>query len=195
MLLLDFPFHGRPQPSPIFPEPAMPRFRQLPLLLALGILFCPVAQADAYRCVGAGGRVSISSVPCDGMSRVQRSDDVSADQQRRALSDLERQRKFLRMREREQAASGSYVMEANPHQGTGNAFDPATRDRLHACLMSVTATSGLSAYETGRRRVQCYAGTRGLLDECEMRVTGTAGLTTAQERHLRAQCRSMTGGG
>ncbi len=61
--------------------------------------------------------------------------------------------------------------------------------------MSVTATSGLSAYETGRRRVQCYAGTRGLLDECEMRVTGTAGLTTAQERHLRAQCRSMTGGG
>lgn len=172
----------------------MSRFCQLPILFALGLLVSPVAQADAYRCVGAGGRVSISSLPCDGVSRVQRSDDVSADQQRRAVSDLERQRQFLRMREREQALTGGFVAEANPHQGTGNAFDQATRDRLHACLMAVTATSGLSAYETGRRRVQCYAETRGLLDECEMRVTGTSGLTTAQEHHLRAQCRSMTGG-
>ncbi len=170
-------------------------FRQFSVLLTLGILASSVAQADAYRCVGAGGRVSISSVPCDGVSRVQRSDDVPVDQQRWAVSDLERQRQFLWMRARERASPGAYVAEANPHQGTGNAFDQATRDRLHACLMAVTATSGLSAYETGRRRVQCYAGTRGLLDECEMRVTGTSGLTTAQEHQLRTQCRSMTGGG
>lgn len=168
---------------------------RLPVLFALGLLVCPVAEADAYRCVGADRRVSISSVPCDGVSRVQRSDEVSADQRRRAVGDLERQRQFLRLRERERAAAGPYVAEANPHLGTGDAYDPATRDRLHACLMSATASSGLSAYETGRRRVQCYAGTRGLLDECEMRVTGTAGLTTAQEHHLRALCRSMTGSG
>jgi len=60
--------------------------------------------------------------------------------------------------------------------------------------MTVTATFGLSPYQEGSRKVDCYGGTRGLVDECEGRITATARLTTQQEQSLKGQCRSVTGG-
>ena len=75
---------------------------------------------------------------------------------------------------------------------SAGANDPATLDRINACLMKVTATSGLSATEQARRRVSCYYGTRGLSDECEGRVTATAGLLSSQENQLRSMCRSVS---
>ena len=156
----------------------------------------PFVLADAYKCKGPNGKIAISSSPCDDTSTavsVQRSDHISAYQQQEALNDLERQRQFLRTREREEQATGGYVSNANPHQGTGNAYDPDTRDRIHSCLMKITATTGISSGEAARRKVNCYSGTRGLADECEGRITATGGLTTAQENSFRAQCRSISG--
>lgn len=165
------------------------------VLSALTLLPAP-ALADAYKCRTSSGSIVISSSPCGESEKavqVQRSDNTPPHQQQSALSDLERQKQFLRMREREQQASFGYTSPANPYQGTGNAYDPDTRDRIHACLMKVTATSGISSGEAARRKVTCYSGTRGLADECEGRITATGGLTTQQENQFRAQCRSISG--
>lgn len=169
----------------------MNQFRWLVVLMVCCIASNNLAFADAFRCPGANGKVLFSSTPCDGASKVQRSDYISPDQQQNAQSDLERQKQFLRMREREAQSSTGYASSHAP-QGTGYASEQAIRERIHSCLMAVTATTGISSYESGRRRVQCYSGTKGLLDECEMRVTGTGGLTSQQEQNLRSMCKSMT---
>lgn len=170
------------------------RFLTIPLLAAA--LFPAHSIADAYKCRTSTGGVVISSSPCGETEKavqVHRSDSIPAYQQQNAINDLERQKQFLRMREREQQSTGGYASNANPHQGTGNAYDPETRDRIHACLMKITATTGISSGEAARRKVNCYSGTRGLADECEGRITATGGLSTQQENQYRAQCRSISG--
>ena len=164
--------------------------------LLISAFVCHHAIADAFKCKGSNGKVVISSVPCDETSTavsVQRSDNIPAYQQQNAINDLERQKQFLRMREREQQSTGGYASSTNPHQGTGNAYDPDTRDRIHACLMKITATTGISPGQAAQRAVNCYSGTRGLADECEGRITATGGLTAQQENSFRAQCRSVSG--
>ena len=164
-------------------------------LSAMALLPAP-SLADAYKCRTSTGSIVISSLPCGETEKavqVQRSDNIPAYQQQNALNDLERQKQFLRMREREQQSTSGYVSNTNSHQGTGNAYDADTRDRIHSCLMKITATSGISSGETARRKVNCYSGTRGLADECEGRITATGGLTTQQDSQFRAQCRSISG--
>ena len=166
------------------------------LLISAFVSHHAIADAFAFKCKGSNGKVVISSVPCDETSTavsVQRSDNIPAYQQQNAINDLERQKQFLRMREREQQSTGGYASSTNPHQGTGNAYDPDTRDRIHACLMKITATTGISPGQAAQRAVNCYSGTRGLADECEGRITATSGLTTQQENGFRAQCRSVSG--
>lgn len=165
------------------------------VLSAIALLPAP-SLAEAYKCRTSTGSIVISSSPCGETEKavqVQRSDNIPAYQQQNALNDLERQKQFLRMREREQQSTSGYVSNTNSHQGTGNAYDADTRDRIHSCLMKITATSGISSGETARRKVNCYSGTRGLADECEGRITATGGLTTQQESQFRSQCRSISG--
>lgn len=171
-------------------------FRFVTVALSATALFPAPSLADAYKCRTDTGGVVISSSPCGEAEKavqVHRSDSIPAYQQQNAINDLERQKQFLKMREREQQSTGGYVSNANPHQGTGNAYDPETRDRIHACLMKITATTGISSSEAARRKVNCYSGTRDLADECEGRITATGGLTTQQENQFRAQCRSISG--
>lgn len=124
---------------------------------------------------------------------VQRSDNITAAQQQNAINDLQRQRQFLNNLDRERQASDSHVaMNDDHHRGTGDAYDSETRDRIHSCLMKITATSGLSATETARRKVDCYRNTRTLAGECEGRITATAGLMSNQEQFYRAQCRQVS---
>jgi hypothetical protein len=155
------------------------------------------SQSDAFKCRQPNGKFVFSNTVCDetaSLISTQRSDHISAEQQQNAINDVRRQRQYLNTVERERQTSSQYVSTANSHQGTGNVYDPDTRDRIHACLMKVTALFGLSPYDEGRRKVDCYRGTKGLLDECEGRITATARLTTQQEQSLRGLCRSVTGG-
>lgn len=171
-------------------------FRFVSALLSTTVLFPAPSHADAYKCRTSTGGVVISSSPCaetEKAVQVQRNESIPVYQQQNAINDLERQKQFLRMREREQQAAGGYASNTNPHQGTGNAYDPDTRDRIHSCLMKITATTGISSGEAARRKVNCYSGTRGLADECEGRITATGGLTTQQENQFRTQCRSISG--
>lgn len=160
------------------------------LLIGLGSN-CP-ASADALKCREPNGKIVISNVPCAERATVvsvQRSDTISAEQQRNALNDLQRQRQYLIEREREQDRDRA---GSRPAAAAGPADEPDRRDRIHACLMKITATSGLMPYETGRRKVDCYRGTRQLADECESRITATGGLTSPQESALKAQCRTAS---
>mgnify|MGYP000969006065 FL=1 len=148
------------------------------LVLLFSIIAPSVTFADAYKCRAENGKTIISSIPCQEASvpvSVQRSDNIQAQQYQNAVNDLERQKQYLKMREREQQSSRVTASNTNPHQGTGNAYDPDTRDRIHSCLMKITATMGLSSGEIARRKVYCYVGTKGLADECEGRITATGG--------------------
>lgn len=129
-------------------------------LSAMALLPAP-SLADAYKCRTSTGSIVVSSSPCGEAEKavqVQRSDNIPAYQQQNALNDLERQKQFLRMREREQQSTSGYVSNTNSHQGTGNAYDADTRDRIHSCLMKITATSGISSGETARRRLTATQG-------------------------------------
>lgn len=164
-------------------------------ILQLAVLSQP-ASADAYRCKGKRGLAVISATPCEEgyvTSSVAQSDSIEARQLRQAQADLARQREFVASRERERGQAPRYLAaEANPQRG--NALDPEPRDRIHACLMAVTATTGLSPNEEAHRKVNCYVGTRQLYEECESRVASTLRLDSAAERHYKAQCRVVSGG-
>jgi len=60
------------------------------------------------------------------------------------------------------------------------------------CLMSVTATTGLTPQQEAYRKVQCYEGTRGLVDWCEKSVGATMRLDSNSEQHYRNQCSRVT---
>lgn len=156
----------------------------LPILLFVSFF----AHADAYKCKEMGGRVVFSSSPCpENSAQVTtfQSSSTSDIQYQRAQSDLERQRAWLRNREAEQRVESRSAPVAVAQDNYGNT------EKIHACLMAVTATSGLSPYNAGSRRVNCFAGTKGRAVECESSVAATPLLTIAQENALKAQCRSM----
>lgn len=167
----------------------------LATLLAL-TLASALAHADAYRCRQANGAVVISSRPCDDdavTAAVVRSEQPSLQSVGRAQADLERQRQFVAQREQERTAEQvRHASVAQARKVSGDAYDPDTRNRIHACLMKITATMGLSPTAQAQRKVHCYHGTVGLRDECEGRITATGGLTTNQEQHFRQQCRSLS---
>lgn len=182
--------------TPISAPAGLRRSRlKLAMVLAGALGLSSTGYADTYRCRATSGQVIISSAPCDDAHRTTTVVPAQTGEewrQRQAQGDLERQRQWLQQREQEQRRPQG-VQYAPERRPTGDAHDPEGRDRIHACLMAVTATSGLSAVQAGQRRVNCYHGTYGLRDECEMRVTGTGGLTTSQEQSLRQQCRNLSG--
>lgn len=158
-------------------------------------LACPLAHADAYRCRNANGTVVISSTPCGDADTTQviRSSQANPLALERARADLERQRQFVAQREQERTAGQlRHASVAQARKVSGDASDPDTRNRIHACLMKITATLGLSPITQAQRKLHCYHGTVGLRDECEGRITATGGLTTDQEEHFRQQCRRLT---
>ena len=65
-------------------------------------------------------------------------------------------------------------------------------DHVNRCLMSVTATSGLTPKQETHRKVQCYEGTRELADLCEYSVGATMNLDSVTNRYYREQCRRVT---
>lgn len=160
--------------------------RTISLLILSFISF--LAHADAYKCKEAGGRVVFSSSPCSEHSvqvTTAQSLNTSDTQYQRAQSDLERQRAWLRNREAEQKVESRSAPVSVAQNNYGDT------EKIHACLMAVTATSGLTPYSAGSRRVSCYVGTKGRVDECESSVAATPLLTIAQESSLKARCRSM----
>lgn len=163
----------------------------LPLILCLA----SAVHADAFRCKAANGQTTISSVPCGDNSsttRVVIDGGSSPDSIQRAQAELSRQKEWLKSREREQQVSTpKYAVASNARTVSGDAYDPATRDRIHACLMQITATTGLSPSQEASRKVGCYRGTVGLADECEGRITATSRLGSREEEMYKAQCRSL----
>ena len=160
--------------------------RTVSLLILSFISF--LAHADAYKCKETGGRVVFSSSPCPEYSaqvKTAQSANTSDIQYQRAQSDLARQRAWLRGREAEQRDESRSAPVSVVQDNYGNT------EKIHACLMAVTAASGLSPYYAGSRRVSCYVGTKGRVDECESSVAATPLLTIAQESSLKARCRSM----
>ena len=160
--------------------------RAIHLLILFFVSF--LAHADAYKCKEAGGRVVFSSSPCPEYSAqvtTAQSANTSDIQYQRAQSDLERQRAWLRNREAEQKVESRSAPVSVVQDNYGNT------EKIHACLMAVTATSGLTPYSAGSRRVSCYVGTKGRVDECESSVAATPLLTITQESSLKARCRSM----
>lgn len=164
------------------------------VILALS-LASPLAHADAYRCRNPNGTIVISSTPCGDAETTQvvRSSQANPLALERAQNDLERQKQFVAQREQERAAGQvRHASVAQARRVSGDAYDPDTRHRIHACLMKITATLGLSPTIQAQRKVHCYHGTVGLRDECEGRITATGGLTTNQEQHFRQQCRNLS---
>lgn len=160
--------------------------RTIPLLILFSVPF--LAHADAYKCKEVGGRVVFSASPCPDNSvqiKSAQSANISGIQYQRAQSDLERQRAWLRGREAEQRVESRSAPVSVVQDNYGNT------EKIHACLMAVTATSGLSPYSAGSRRVSCFAGTKGRVDECESSVAATPLLTITQESSLKARCRSL----
>lgn len=161
----------------------MNKYPALMLLSTLQLL-PHFAVADTYRCKAPNGATMISSQPCEGSyatTGVVTADSPNAASLQRAYSDLERQKRYLEMRERENNAQYQYTH-------TAAAVVDNTRDKLNSCLMQVAAKR-LLPYSEASSKISCYRGT-GLRDECEMSVTATGGLTTSQEQSLRQQCRS-----
>lgn len=151
-----------------------------------GLLFSIASYADTYRCKPPAGPVVISNRPCEGhyvTTGVVEATSPNAVALQRAQSDLERQKRYIEMRERERTPQAHYGSSVTAPAGK-------TRDSLNQCLMSVAAKR-LSPVSEAQSKISCYVGT-GMRDECEMSVTATLGLTTNQENSLRQQCKSIS---
>lgn len=157
-------------------------------VLAILLISASVAHADAYKCKEPNGKLVFSSVPCSinsaQISTVPNSNTTQAEYDR-AQSDLDRQKSWLRKRQVEQGSQPDIQLGVVEIEKYGET------DRIHACLMAVTAMSRIAPYDAGQRRVNCYRGTKGRSDECEGRVAATPLLTMNQESALKSQCRSM----
>lgn len=107
---------------------------------------------------------------------------TDADSYRRAQADLQRQKDWLNRREAEQRrgvpAAAGYA-----------AVPTYDRDSIYACLMKVTATSGLRPGDQAQRKVRCYPGGVGLIEECKSSVVATMHLSSAEEASIKNMCR------
>lgn len=160
--------------------------RYASLLCVCGIFFSVAAHADTYRCKSPSGHTVIASRPCEGgytTTGVVQADSPNAVALQKAYSDLERQKRFLEMRERQN----------QPPYYSDNRVATVSRpprDSVNDCLMNVAAKR-LTPVSEAQSKISCYTGT-GMRDECEMSVTATLGLTSNQENALRQQCKSQS---
>ncbi len=156
--------------------------------MLLALLLLPVlSHADAYKCKEPNGKIVVTSVPCEDSLQLKSIPNAGTSQSdyNRAQSDLERQKTWLRNRQVEQVNDSRLSQAVSVQDNHGNT------EQIHACLMAVTATSGLTPYTAGSRRVECYRGTKGRSTECEASVAGTPRLNLSEEANLQACCRSM----
>lgn len=155
------------------------------LLIALALVGCQHALANAYKCRMPDGKVLIASTPCDERAKtvsVQQWEQISPSQRQAAIDDLNRQKAFV------VRAENSRQVESAPVSGQAQG---GGRD-VTGCLMKVTATSGLSPAQEAHRKVVCYQGTRFMADDCERNVAATMRLSSSSEQHYRAQCRLVS---
>ncbi|MDR2837323.1 MAG: DUF4124 domain-containing protein [Azonexus sp.] len=161
------------------------------------LFFLPysLTHADAYKCRNANGKIMISSLPCDEGKvtvSIAPSEHINPASLRDHRADLQRQKNIIA--QAQQASTTELTPPAilgQPQKTSGGPDDSETRNRIHACLMKITATSGLSGWSQAQRKVGCYRGTVGLQGECETRITATLGLTSDQESYFRQQCRNL----
>lgn len=160
-------------------------------LFILFLCLSTLVNADAYRCKGSNGQVLISTTACsDSRSTTRVINDANPDEiaLERAQADLERQKQWLRSREGPQRPT---IVAPTARRVSSDVYDTEGRDRIHACLMQVTATVGLTPSQEAWRKVNCYRGTVGLSDECEGRVAATSRLSSRDEAIYKAHCRSL----
>ena len=157
-------------------------------ILIVALLFSLPVFADAYKCKDSSGKITVSSSPCPDYSyQVKTVPDSSPSitNYNRAQSDLERQKAWLNRRQSQQARDEVTVAAVQPYDSYGNT------EKIHACLMAVTATPRLTGYAAASRRLGCFAGTRGRSAECESAVSSTPNLSMSDENQLQARCRTF----
>lgn len=153
----------------------------LPICLAAA---ASSAFADAVKYRQPNGQVLITNQAAPDGSKaatVQREEYISPEQQQNATNDLERQKNFLRARERENHIT---VVRAN----NANTSPSKDTEQLHACLRKVTGTFGLSPSQEAGQKVDCYSGTVGLNDDCQRSVAATMRLSTQAETFYKGNC-------
>lgn len=155
-------------------------------LLALYLLSCSfLTHADAVKYRQPNGKVLITNLPAgdsDKAVSTHRDEHVPAYSQQAAANDLQRQKEFLRTRERDNRApvpSSSYA--SHSRGGTD-------MSGIYSCLQKVTATVGLPPYQEAARKVGCYGGSSGLNDDCQRSVAATIRLSNQDEAFLKRSC-------
>jgi hypothetical protein len=156
-----------------------------------------LVHADAVKYRQSNGQIVISNVGASGGAKVvsvYEAENASASQQQNAVSDLQRQRQFVETKERERYMANLQPSATQaPRSNNAAEQNSAVRDRIHACLMKVTATFGLSPSEEARRKVSCFINSKGMQDECEYSVAATMKLSSNDELNYKAQCRQIAG--
>ena len=143
------------------------------------------AYSDAIKYRQANGQIMITNQPTgDGAKEISahRDEYISPSQQQSAVNDLQRQKEFLRARERENrvtVSSSSY---------SGNAGSATDITQIYPCLQKVTATFGLSPSQEASRKVACYRSTVGLNDDCQRSVAATMRLSNQDETRYKSHC-------
>lgn len=155
-------------------------------LLALSLLSTSIlTHADAVKYRQPNGKVLITNLPAGDSDKAissHRDEYISAYSQQAAADDLQRQKEFLRARERDSRASGS------SSSYTGNSRGGVDMSGIYNCLQKVTATSGLSPSQEAGRKVSCYAGSSGLNDDCQRSVAATMRLSSQDEAYYKRSC-------
>lgn len=140
--------------------------------------------ADAYKCKSPTGQTIFTERPCEN-GHVQASSARSyandADNAIRAKADVQRQKDWLSRRDAERYSVAPVAVTSSP--------PPYNRDAIYACLMKITATTGLSPYEEASRKVPCYPSGVGLIEECKSSVVATMRLSTRDEALIKSRCR------
>ena len=143
------------------------------------------AYSDATKYRQANGQIMITNQPTGEGAReisVHRDDYISPSQRQASVDDLQRQKEFLRARERENrvaVSSSGY---------SGNTSSTTDMTQIYACLQKVTATFGLSPSQEASRKVNCYSGTVGLNDNCQSSVAATMRLSSQDETRYKSYC-------
>jgi hypothetical protein len=159
------------------------------ITITLLAILSTTVHADAYKCKEPGGKLVFSSIPCPDdstqLKAVPNANTTSSDYQR-AQSDLERQKSWLNNRQVQQSN------EVRPAPALPVVQDSyGNTEKIHACLMAVTATPRISGFTAASRRVECFRGTVGRIGECESSVSSTPLLTMSEENNLQARCRTF----
>lgn len=143
------------------------------------------AYSDAIKYRQANGQVLITNqTTVEGAREVSahRDEYISPYQRQNAADDLQRQKEFLKARERENRVSVA------SSSNTGNVVVSTDIASIYGCLQKVTATFGLSPSQEASRKVSCYSGTVGLNDDCQRSVAATMRISTQEEMRYKSYC-------